>query len=281
MLPLSRSSLAVCLQAVLAVANTEKAIFLGPASIAVPLEHPTLDGLGLDVLSPAAASSPSIRTHLEAQFPTASHPHGAATWLLLDGLEEGRRYEVRVCWAATQPTAFRVITHEVEDVWATPELITSLWAYSTSRLQAQAASDDDNNTKNHATPPPSPIITPQSSGNNQPQAQKQREASVLLLQILAAADYVSANATVMRDVARVDADVILDPFVLLNAVPRSLLPTAGYIVAVAAAAFYVARYVVARLRAFVAAAAADGGDDGAGRTQKQLHQKTKKKKKTQ
>ncbi|KAK0706501.1 hypothetical protein B0T26DRAFT_743740 [Lasiosphaeria miniovina] len=265
MLPLSRPFLAVCLQAVLAVANTEKAIFLGPASIAVPLEHPTLDDLGLDVLSPAAASSPSIRTRLEAQFPTASYPHGAATWLLLDGLEEGRRYEVRVCWAATQPTAFRVITHEVEDVWATPELITSLWEYSTSRLQAQAASDDDGKTNRHNTPPPSPIIAPRSPSDGQPQAQKQREASVLLLQILAAADYVSANATVMRDVARVDADVILDPFVLLNAVPRSLLPTAAYIVVVAAAAFYVARYVVvARLRAFVAAAAAAAADDKQG-----------------
>lgn len=46
-------------------------------------------------------------------------------------------------------------------------------------------------------------------------------------------------------------DIILDPF-LLNILPRSLLPTVGYIVAVAAAAYFAARYVVASLDGIVA-----------------------------
>lgn len=79
-------------------ANTEKAIFVGPASVDIPSTHPTFDDLHVDTLTPA---NWAIRTYLEAQFPNISSPHGKATWLILDDLTEGQRYEVRVCWAAT------------------------------------------------------------------------------------------------------------------------------------------------------------------------------------
>lgn len=79
-------------------ANTEKVIFLGPATVNIPSTHPTLDDLHVDTLTPANAA---VRTHLEAQFTNASSPYGKATWLVLDELTEGQRYEVRVCWAAT------------------------------------------------------------------------------------------------------------------------------------------------------------------------------------
>lgn len=50
----------------------------------------------------------------------------------------------------------------------------------------------------------------------------------------------------MRDVPPVVVDVILDPF-LWNVFPRSLVPTAGWIVVVAVVAGVVGRWVVGEL----------------------------------
>jgi len=86
------------LQACTTAGNTEKAIFLGPPSLQIPIAHPTLKDLNLVALSP---SNSSIRTHLPALFPTTSSQYGYSTWILLHSLKEGQRYEVRVCWAAT------------------------------------------------------------------------------------------------------------------------------------------------------------------------------------
>ncbi|KAI4592347.1 hypothetical protein KJ359_011287 [Pestalotiopsis sp. 9143b] len=92
----------VCLAAGLlvatALANTEKAIFLGPETVNIPPTHPNLQDLHIDTLTPAQWA---VRTHLDAQFPTDGARFGRATWLALDELTEGQRYEVRVCWAAT------------------------------------------------------------------------------------------------------------------------------------------------------------------------------------
>ena len=88
-----------------ASANTEKAIFLAPERQHIPVEHPTLDDLNLQVLTPA---HPSLRTHLHAEFPGSDTKHGLASWFILDQLREGQRYEVRICWAAT--VRFRAIS---------------------------------------------------------------------------------------------------------------------------------------------------------------------------
>ena len=56
--------------------------------------------------------------------------------------------------------------------------------------------------------------------------------SILFLQIFAAAEYFSLNKTLMSDVPPVLVDIILDPY-LLNVFPKSLVPTAGYLVALA------------------------------------------------
>jgi hypothetical protein len=80
------------------VANTEKAIFLGPRTSNMPTSHPNLDDLRVDILTPKHWT---LRTHLEAEFPSAESKHGKSTWLVLDQLTEGQRYELRVCWAAT------------------------------------------------------------------------------------------------------------------------------------------------------------------------------------
>ena len=99
--------LLLCLRA--ALANVEKTIFLGPPTVNVPLQHPTLEALHIDVLTP---SNPSIRTHVQAAREIDS-PY--ATWLLLDELREGQRYEVRICWSASvslrhlpHPLSFRL-----------------------------------------------------------------------------------------------------------------------------------------------------------------------------
>lgn len=87
------------------LANVEKDIFLGPDLVPIPLAHPTLSDLHLDNLTPDRSS---LRTRLAARFPSSSHPSGEATWLILDDLSPGQRYEVRVCWAATVRTSLHL-----------------------------------------------------------------------------------------------------------------------------------------------------------------------------
>lgn len=81
------------------LANVEKTIFLAPAFISIPREHPNQDDLQLHVLTPARWR---LQHQIVASFPTApASVRGTETWLLLEELEEQRRYEVRICWAAT------------------------------------------------------------------------------------------------------------------------------------------------------------------------------------
>lgn len=79
-------------------ANVEKTIFLGPSAVTLPDFRPNLDDLNLQTLS---SLDSVLSTQLAVQFPSKAEPHGLATWYLLSGLEEGRRYEVRICWPAT------------------------------------------------------------------------------------------------------------------------------------------------------------------------------------
>lgn len=88
----------VALFAGLILANVEKTMFIAPESIHIPPQHPNLDDLGLERLSP---SLPAVRTHLNASFPSENAPEGAVSWTLLEDLNPGQRYEVRICWLAT------------------------------------------------------------------------------------------------------------------------------------------------------------------------------------
>ncbi|KAJ5038946.1 uncharacterized protein L3040_006620 [Drepanopeziza brunnea f. sp. 'multigermtubi'] len=175
----------------------------------VPVEHPTLEDLQLESLSP---NHWSLRTHIRAEFPTNSSSYGQTSWYLLHNLHEGRRYEVRICWAATQPTSFRLDTFELPTVMETPELIASLAQYSETR---QREVNEGQEKDNRADGP----------------------VSTLLLRIFAAADYFTTNKTLMDNVPPVYVDIILDPFVF-NVFPRSLLPTATYLVLVAVGSCY-------------------------------------------
>lgn len=95
-----------------AVANTEKVIFKAPT----PDEKTTFDAPGTEDVSQYTlrrlawylADLPKLThdnftldTHIERGFSNASFPSGPETWVLLDDLNPGTRYEARVCWAAT------------------------------------------------------------------------------------------------------------------------------------------------------------------------------------
>jgi hypothetical protein len=81
----------------LCLANVEKTIFLGPPTVNIPHQHPTLEDLRLDVLTP---ENWSLRTKIPADFPTEKSRTGKISWYLLDNLTPHQRYEVRVCWPA-------------------------------------------------------------------------------------------------------------------------------------------------------------------------------------
>ncbi len=78
-----------------ALANVEKTIFIAPPTVNIPLKSPSLDDLHIDVLTP---SDSSLRTYIDVRRGTWSPK---MTWILLDELTVGQRYELRVCWAAS------------------------------------------------------------------------------------------------------------------------------------------------------------------------------------
>ncbi|KAL1634033.1 hypothetical protein SLS56_002625 [Neofusicoccum ribis] len=209
------TTLAVLLPSVLA--NVEKTVFVAPPAVAIPNVRPGLQDLRLTSLSPSVHI---FRTHIPVVFPSGDAPRGLESWFLLSGLKEGQRYEVRICWAATQPTTFWLDVHPIVQVFETPELITALASYSESIPEPQPIVDDE---KAHG-----PGDTP---------------ASLLFLRIQAAADFYSTNKTLMSSPPDVKVDIILDPYVL-NAIPRSLIPTGIYIIALAVGAWYLSSYIV-------------------------------------
>ena len=78
-------------------------------------------------------------------------------------------------------------------------------------------------------------------------------AAALFLRILTTADYYTTNQTLMAHVPPVYVDIILDPFIL-DVLPRSLAPTVGYIVVVAAVAWLLARRIAVGLSNVASAA---------------------------
>ncbi|KUJ08624.1 uncharacterized protein LY89DRAFT_711636 [Mollisia scopiformis] len=205
--------------------NTEKIIFLAPSNLEVPVEHPTLEDLQLEALSPQHWS---LRTHIGAEFPTTASKYGQPSWYLLHNLQEGQRYEVRICWAATQPTSFRLETYDLSTVFETPDLITSLAQFSESRQPDLLDAESQK---------PS-VARPEKKSKHTPKG----ASSTLLLQIFAAADYYTMNKTLMNDVPPVFVDIILDPYIY-NVFPRSLLPTAVYIIILAIGGWHLAKYI--------------------------------------
>lgn len=96
---MSISSLFWCLFGLLhvAFANVEKVIFTAPPATVVP-QDAAIDSL---LMIPLNHEFPSARTYFNASFLTTDGQDGEVSWLLLDNLNPGQRYEVRVCWLAT------------------------------------------------------------------------------------------------------------------------------------------------------------------------------------
>lgn len=111
-----------------------------------------------------------------------------------------------------QPTAFHLETFSVGHVFETPELIISLYNHSMSRQTSSQSSSSPSTSKSTK--------------------QTERQSSVLFLRLSAAADYFTMNSTLMDHPEPVLTDIILDPF-LFNILPRTLVPTVGFVVFVA------------------------------------------------
>lgn len=131
-----------------------------------------------------------------------------------------------------EPTAFSMEVYELNQVWETPELMVSLANYAFARLPEPDLEGRNSDTKSQSPE----------------HASGERTASVLLLHIQAAADYYSHREDLMNSPPPVLTDLILDPY-LFNVLPRSLVPTVGYIIVVAIVTWFVARWVAAALQA--------------------------------
>lgn len=112
-------------------------------------------------------------------------------------------------------------------VFERPDLITSLAEYSEGRTSLETTELND----------PSIYTLAKSDSDN-----GEKSDSVLFLQIFTAADYYTANKTLMQQVPPVYVDVILDPF-LLNVFPHSLLPTACYVIILAVGSWFLSSFI--------------------------------------
>ncbi len=82
---------------ILVSTNSEKIVFVAPEAQAMPSDA-SIDNLLLKTVS---KQTPAIRTFFNASFPTEEAPKGTETWMLIEDLIPGQRYEVRVNWIAT------------------------------------------------------------------------------------------------------------------------------------------------------------------------------------
>ncbi|KAI5258730.1 hypothetical protein E4T42_00535 [Aureobasidium subglaciale] len=214
----------ICLLVVPAIANVEKTIFTAPHSVAFGDARPNLIDLQLVSLS---SKKLAVRTVLPVVFPVEKHPRGLSSWYLLDGLRPGQRYEVRICWAATQPTDFILDPFEVTTVFDTPALLQDLTTYAEERQSLLAGEDFD--------------------GISEPTAVKR---SALFLRIQSAANFYTTNKELMQNPPPVNVDItpaVLDPY-LLNVFPQSLLPTAAYILVLAIASWFLSGYAWSKVQ---------------------------------
>ncbi|OAT10141.1 hypothetical protein BDBG_05819 [Blastomyces gilchristii SLH14081] len=228
-------------------ANVEKTIFTAPKPSPLQSYQDLFDDLEIERLSPQA---PSIRTYALASFPSEEAPKGFENWFYLDSLKPGQRYEVRVCYLATQPTSFTLTTYTVSEILDSPSLISSLTTFSASHLPTlleRLDKDYRHNQQQHLAadehPPSNPFALPPKLGHSSRQdASNRASTSALFLQVHAAADYFTVDKGLMENVPPVHVDVILDPY-LFHLFPKSLLPTTVYILILAGIAWVISSFV--------------------------------------
>ena len=138
-----------------------------------------------------------------------------------------------------QPTAFKLDTFELTAVLDSPVMMADLSVYSLPRLPGAAGEVRD-------WPRVRKPIDSATDDEVEHESGEESPSSALFLRILATADYYTTNRTLMAHVPPVYVDIILDPFIF-NVLPRSLVPTVGYIVVVAAISWPIARRIAAAL----------------------------------
>ncbi|OJD21185.1 hypothetical protein ACJ73_07479 [Blastomyces percursus] len=239
--------LALLFLAGLVFANVEKTILTAPKHSPLQSHQDLFDDLEIERLSP---QTPSTRTYALASFPSEEAPKGFENWFYLDSLKPGQRYEVRICYLATQPTSFTLTTYTVSEVLDSPSLISSLTTFATSHLPTlleQLDKDYRQNQQQHLAadehPPSNHFSLPPKLGRSaRRDASNRASTSALFLQVHAAADYFTVDRGLMENVPPVHVDVTLDPY-LFNIFPKSLLPTALYILILAGVAWAISSLV--------------------------------------
>ncbi|EEH17255.2 hypothetical protein PABG_07342 [Paracoccidioides brasiliensis Pb03] len=204
-------SLSLLLLPSVVLANVEKVIFTALKPSPLLLHQSLFDDLEIERLSP---HRPSVRTYLSAAFPSKEAPLGFESWFYLDSLKPGQRYEVRICYLAT-------LNHLRHISYSNPPPNTSARKHDSDRHEY------DKSKSQFFTLPPKLGRSARRSGTRS-------STSSLFLQVHAAAEYFTLDKGLMEDVPLVHVDVILDPYVL-NVFPKSLLPTAAYILILAVA----------------------------------------------
>lgn len=196
-------------------ANTEKVIFIAPPSAKVPPSLQIAQQLEQTALTPY---NTTVRSSLPVAFPSPDLSFGREHWYLLRRLRSKQRYEVRICWSATQPTDFSLKVFEIDEILRDEQLLSSAGQSGLQDLGANAAFYISDQTE-----------------------------SILALRIQATADFFTVNQTLMRYPPPVDVDIILDPY-LANIFPASLVPTAIYILLLAVTGWYVSGVVWSLIR---------------------------------
>ncbi len=199
-------------------ANVEKIVFTSPSAEPLPRDA-SFDNL---LLLSVSEKFPTVRTHLGASFPNTTSPKGTAHWFFLEGLRPHNRYEVRICWLATQPTSFSLRAFEVNVVFQDPDLLQSLSEYSYSRHAKLSSADAELLQQHKATP--------------------DSDTTFVFLRVYAAADYYSLDDSLMVNVPPVAVDIILDRYIL-DFFPRSLLSTGLYLMLVAVGAWFLSGWI--------------------------------------
>jgi len=143
--------------------------------------------------------NPFWRRTILVQFPSEISPRGNDVWFLLDDLEPGARYEVRICWAATTPTDFWLSVHS----------------------QHEQAILLNSNGRNESRYSKIPI----------------EDSSHLYLKISGAASFFTTDTKLMDDPPPVLVDIILDEY-LFGVLPLSLRSVALFITVMAVASYY-------------------------------------------
>ncbi|EEH37688.1 hypothetical protein PAAG_08106 [Paracoccidioides lutzii Pb01] len=231
-------SLSLLLVPGVVLANVEKVFFTALKPSPLLLHQSLFDDLEIERLSP---HTPSVRTYISAAFPSKEAPLGFESWFYLDFLNPGQRYEVRICYLATQPTSFTLTTHALSEILESPSLISSLTTFSTSHLptllrhiRQKHQEHHDSDRHEYDKPKSQSFTIPPKLGRSARRSGTRSPTSSLFLQVHAAAEYFTLDKGLMEDVPPVHVDVILDPYVL-NVFPKSLLPTAAYIFILAVA----------------------------------------------